>query len=321
MRPHRPATAWALCFALCLLAVAAAGAGEPPASAEPPDDAVLATLPFDPATPPMRIIVDLAPKKNTRRMRFMLDTGADTSVVTPRLAREMGVKVNAVRADRPYRRKTVLGRDVQFYVDTRTSDTSSSVGWEYGLVGGDFLAEYVLELDFAGRRVRFLDPKRFEVPAKTHTQGEAVLPLKIVSNRIGVQATLDGHTSDLLLDTGAPWGLLLSGKIARKAGIEFAPVPGFQIFGTVGRAEGHAGEVERFELGPFALEKVPALVSPNGFYNLGFPGDCLLGYDLLAQFLVRIDYPRQRLWLRRDPGAPPLTDPRREARQREGARD
>jgi hypothetical protein len=63
------------------------------------------------------------------------------------------------------------------------------------------------------------------------------------------------------------------------------------------------GEVERVQIGPFEFEGVPAGVAPRGWHNQGFPGDSVLGYDILAQFHVRIDYPRERLWLRRDPEA------------------
>ena len=55
-------------------------------------------------------------------------------------------------------------------------------------------------------------------------------------------------------------------------------------------------------------------VAPQGFYNQGFPGDSLIGYDLLAQFLVRIDYPRRRLWLRREPAAAASARPDPQAR-------
>jgi hypothetical protein len=78
------------------------------------------------------------------------------------------------------------------------------------------------------------------------------------------------------------------------------------------------GDVGRLEIGPFLFEKVPALVSPTGFFNVGFPGDSVFGYDLLAQFLVRIDYPRQRIWLKRRTDAPPLYDPRRTVESRAG---
>jgi predicted aspartyl protease len=301
-------------LALLLLAAALAAPradAVEPAGGDPPAEAVLASLPFESAALAWRkIAIDLAPEGNARRLHFILDTGATNSMVTPRLARSMGVKVSRTKQD-PYRRATSLGRDVLFYVDTRRSDTAARGDFEFGVLGGDFLASYVVELDFAKKQVRFFDPARFETPAAGGgSADEASLPLKIVSNRPALRASVDGHPIDLLIDTGAPNALMLSGAVAREADVAFTRVEDFEIRGTVGNAEGHAGDVARLELGPFALEKVPAVVAPNGFYNLGFPGDSILGYDLLAQFLVRIDYPRQRIWLRKRTDAPAFFDPR-----------
>ncbi|HXK21242.1 MAG TPA: aspartyl protease family protein [Myxococcota bacterium] len=302
---------------LAALFLGAASAADADPAIDPAPEAVLASLPFEKGAPARTIVIDLAPKGNARRLRFQLDTGATNSVVTPRLAREMGVKVSRIKQD-AYRRGTVLGRDVQFYVDTNRSDTGSTSGWEFGLVGGDFLSDYVVELDFAGKRVRFLEPRLFEVRASVDAPGEAVFPMKLVSSRPALRALLDGHAVDLLVDTGAYMGLMLSGEIARNVGLAFAPVPDFELLGTRGRTAGHAGDLARLTLGPFVFEQVPAVVSPNGFFNLGFPGDSILGYDVLAQFLVRIDYPRQRIWLRQRADAPPFFDPRRTAESRAG---
>src|SRR5215470_7901328 len=150
-----------LLAALCL-GVAPASDAEP--AIDPAPEAVLASLPFEKEAPPRTIVIDLAPKGNARRLRFQLDTGASISYVSPRLARAMGVKVSRIKQD-AYRRSTVLGRDVQFYVDTSSSDSGSANGQEWGLLGGDFLSDYVVELDFARQRVRFLDPDRYAVPA------------------------------------------------------------------------------------------------------------------------------------------------------------
>ncbi|MCH6568251.1 MAG: nucleotide exchange factor GrpE, partial [Nitrospinae bacterium] len=90
---------------------------------------------------------DLAPQGRGKRFPLIVDTGATWSVITPLMARELGVRVRRVKQD-PYRRATVLGRDLQFYVDTQSSDTGSKTGWEYGLLGGQFLAAYVVEFDF-----------------------------------------------------------------------------------------------------------------------------------------------------------------------------
>ncbi len=134
MRSHRVA-------AVALLSLLATPSS---IASEPTLESVLADLPFLESHEANRIYVDLAPAGHARPFRLLLDTGAAFSVLTPRFARAMGVHVRRLKHD-PYRRKTRLDRDLLFYVDTRRSDTASRTGWEYGLLGGNFLAEYVVE--------------------------------------------------------------------------------------------------------------------------------------------------------------------------------
>jgi hypothetical protein len=285
------------CVALSCLGAALPlllGAGAP----EPPPAAVLATLPFLDSEEPNRVYVDLAPESARRRLRFLLDTGATDSVVTPLAARAMGVRVRRTKAD-PYRRRTLLGRDVLFHVDTRSSDTGSKTGWEYGLLGGSFLAEYVVEIDFEARRVRLLDADRYRVPESVDHPHEAVLPLEVVANRPGFEVVVNGRPIDVLLDTGAPLGLMLSGRLAQEGGVTSSEVEGLSMAGVLGAVAAELGEAQSLRVGHFGFERYPVAVAPNGFFNQGLPGDSIVGFDLLAQFLVRIDYPRERLWLRR----------------------
>ena len=271
-------------------------------AAEIPADAILADLPFLDSPERNRVIVDLAPAGD-RPFRLLLDTGASDSVLTPRYARELGVTVRRHR-DRPNERETVLGRTLQFWIDTETSDSASRTGWEYGLLGGAFLAEYVLDLDFAGRRVRFLDPKRFQVPESTSSESEAVLRLKIVSNRPHVHVEIDGKSVDVLLDTGAPMTLLLSGASAKRAEYAWQSITRLGMSGVLGPIEAYLCEAKALALGPFSFAPAPLIVAPNGAYNQGGNTDSLLGYEILSHFRVRIDYPRKRLWLRRDKSEP-----------------
>lgn len=269
-------------------------------SPDPPPDAVLADLPFLEADEVNRIFVDLAPEGSKRPLRLLLDTGASHTVMTPLAARALGVSVRRTKPD-PYRKKTRLGRDLLFHIDTRSSDTGSRTGWEYGLLGGNFLDDYVLELDFVGRRVRFLDPKRFEVPEQVAEVDETVLPLQITTTRPAVAVTVNGVEFPVLLDTGASPSLMLSGKLAAEAGIDSVPNELFR-FGTVmGVVESRLGATARLAVGPFDFDGVPTVVLPKGWFNQGLPEDAVVGYDLLSQFRVRIDYPRKRLWLKRRP--------------------
>ena len=107
------------------------------AAGEPPADALIGELPFlvEPNASVNRIFVNLAPE-GRRELRMMLDTGAAPNVLTPLYARSLGILVRRNKSS-PYRRSTVLGRDLQFWIDTRSSDTGSKTGFEYGLLGGE----------------------------------------------------------------------------------------------------------------------------------------------------------------------------------------
>ena len=62
------------------------------ASPEPAAEAVIGVLPFEPWHEHNRVILNLAPEGH-KPFRLMLDTGANTSVITPRMARSLGVSV------------------------------------------------------------------------------------------------------------------------------------------------------------------------------------------------------------------------------------
>jgi len=57
-------------------------------------------------------------------------------------------------------------------------------------------------------------------------------------------------------------------------------------------------ETATFRFADFDFDALPVLVAPRGWYNMG-PNDSVVGYDVLRQFVVRIDYPRRQLWLKR----------------------
>jgi predicted aspartyl protease len=286
---------WALLALAALAASPVSRADEAPN--EPPPAALVGDLPFLDFKEPNRIVLNLAPD-GSREFRLMLDTGAADSVLTPKYARDLGVSIRRAR-DRPYERDTRLGRPLQFWVDVQSSDTASRTGWEYGLLGGTFFADYVLDLDFPARRVRFIDPDKWQVPKSVSAPEEAVLPLRIVGNRVMVDVGIDGKTVDVMLDTGAPYSVMISGPSAKHAGFSPTRLARMGGGGVLGPVETYLVEAQQVSLGPFQFQQVPMLLCPNGFYNMGGSSDSLIGYELLSHFHVRIDYPHKRLWLRR----------------------
>lgn len=280
---------WVLVLALGLSGAGPSGAGEPAA------DAVLAELPILAATEPNRVVIDLA-ASGGRPLRVLLDTGASHSYATPRAARELGLSVRRLKSS-PYRRKTVLGRDLQLLVDTSSSDTAARTGWEYVFLGGDFLSRYVVEIDFHAVRVRFLDPERYQVPERASDARSVVLGFQLHGNTPTIEAEVDGTTMPFLLDTGAQGTAILSGRWAERAKVASDPDQAFEGETVYGSVRLEPARVGRLLLGSFQERDVPVLVAPRGFQNQAGRSDSVIGVEVLRRFVVRFDYPRRRLWL------------------------
>ncbi len=265
---------------------------------EPASEAVLADLPFLPATGRDReneVRIDLAPP-GAHPLRLLIDTGSPGSFATPRAARELGISLRRSKQT-PYRRATRLDRDVEISVDTRRGDTAETAGGEWAVLGAPFLSAFVLEIDFPGRRVRFLDPERFEVPARAAAPNEAVLPIRLVGNRPIVEIELGTARIPAAITTGAPGTLLLPGGWVPGTSL----TPDLAVTATLSPAPGE-GRLEavtaaRFQIGPFVESEVPMLVAEHGAQGAGARSEALLGVDLLKRFVLRIDYARRRLWI------------------------
>jgi len=212
---------------------------------------------------------------------LQLDAGAGISVLTPRAARAAGVSVRRDKQD-PYRRATSLGRDLQFWVDDLGGDTASSSSFEYGLLGGDFLDAYVVEIDFGGRSVRFLDPKRYEVPESLQAQDEAVPPLRVDAHRPFVEIRVEGRPIPLLIDTGAPIPVSIAGAAAKQIDVDFERLPeigSVEVELPAGIAGTRVTEVGTIEIGGFRFSPAPVVFAPHGLYNAGGKTDSLIGYE------------------------------------------
>jgi predicted aspartyl protease len=283
-------------LAFALLAALAVAA--PARADEVPPEAVVAAIPFAPSGGSQHVRIDLA-SPGKPPLVMVVDTGASTSAMTPGAARAARVSVRRNKSD-PYRRPTRLGRDVTFYVLTGKSDNPGSTGFEIALLGGDFLSQYVVEVDFAGATVRFLDPRRYAVPESVSRAGETVVPLQIVSSRPVVDVEIEGRRTRALLDTGGITTLLLSGRAARAAGIDpDALTEAGEVVTLLGPVAVRAHEAASLRIGSLELGPLRTFVSPTGLYNQAGDADSVAGLALFAESVLRIDYPRKRLWLRR----------------------
>lgn len=264
-----------------------------------PRRAVVADLPFLHREVDNRVIVDLVPAGAAVRLPLVLDTGASETLLSPRLARALGISP-LEPAEVEHRWPTLLGRDLSFRVDARAADASSELPFAHGILGADFLSHYVVDLDFSMRRVRFLDPDRFSVPKRSHLADGVVLPLRIETGRPTVRISIDGRPSWAMVDTGDPASLMIPSALADALGVSAKRVQGLDLWSLRGPLRLGLGEVDEVEIGGERFHGVPVLVRSTD--DAGSGGDMvLMGFDLLSRFHARIDYPRRRLWLKRRP--------------------
>ena len=146
-------------------------------------------------------------------------------------------------------------------------------------------------------------PTLFAPPLGGHQFGflrpgatQATVPFDMENGEIGFSVKINGQTSRVFLDSGAS-GIALSQQVATQLGLK-----------TTGylEARGYGGStdlrpilISRFEIpGAVQLTDVAAIAidlpeSLNSYFTRPLAG--FVGYDLLAHFVVRIDFPRKQL--------------------------
>lgn len=283
--------------ALALAFALAAGASVAHADAVPAE-AVLAERPFlDAADGAPGIRIDLA-KPGAKPLPLQLDTGSPESFATAVAARDIGLSLRRSKKT-PYRRGTLLDRDVEILVDTRRSDSAAAAGGEWAVLGGRFLVPLVLEVDVPGRKVRFLDPERFTVPEHVDAENEQVLPLRLASNRPMIDIEVGSARVTAVVSTGALGTLLLPGGFAAEAALVPDPEATKTLTPMPGAGALSAATAPSVRIGRFEEKDVPVLVAEHGAQGAGARSEAILGLDLLEGYVLRIDYPRRRLWMSR----------------------
>ena len=95
-------------------------------------------------------------------------------------------------------------------------------------------------------------------------------------------------------------GLVVSGKALQEIGLGDVVLEEFAEVGTtLGPMEAKRYGAQNLRLGTFDFDNFPVLVAPKGAYNIAGSNDSILGYDVMAPFIMRSDYKRKRIWLER----------------------
>ncbi len=253
-------------------------------------------------------------------LKFILDTGAEHSILTKKEVAEVlnfqyVKKFKIVGADMNRELIAHLVTNIHFRIGALEEENVQMLVLDedyflfeeltgqniQGILGGDFLRKYVVEIDYKRKRLTIHNPKFFK-PKKKHK----VIPIMVKNNKPFIKSDLvlqnlePMKASVMLIDSGAGVTLLLDSDESEAIQIPENAVPGNIGSGLGGQLLGYFGLLPEISIGQFNLKNIPMnfQVKQNDSIEINlFKKNGLIGNQILDRFKVIIDYRRDKLYL------------------------
>jgi hypothetical protein len=276
--------------------------------------AATVVIPFDLAT---RHVIVKVTINGSRPLSFVLDTGANVAIVRMPVAKELGLQLEgSVSAGgagdgRQAGQRVKNARWSLVGLEGFSQPVSlalpfpalpSGLGQDVdGIIGGEFIKEFVLELDYQAQRMMLHDRRSFSYQG----QGES-LPLQLNSNNhpvVNATVTPIAATpieAPFVLDIGSGGALILHSPFVAEHGLpgDMKTIRAIGMAGAGGKSLGHTGRVASLRLGPYTLKDVATTFSQDqggAFADRTLAGN--IGAQIVRRFRIFLDYGRKRLIL------------------------
>ena len=280
--------------------------------------APLATIPFELATRHVMVKVTI---NNSRPLSFVLDTGANVAIVRMPVAKELGLQLEGSVSTGGAGAGTQAGQRVKdakwslVGLNGFSQPVSLALPFEAlprglgqdadGIIGGEFIKEFVLELDYQAQRLMVHDRRSFSYRGK----GEA-LPIHLNANfHPVVNATVTpvgGKPVEVpfVLDIGSGGALILHSPFvaSQKLPGEQKTVRAIGMAGAGGKSLGRIGRVSSLQLGSYKLNDVATTFSQDragAFADASAAGN--IGAQIVRRFRMFLDYGRKKMILEPSP--------------------
>jgi hypothetical protein len=254
----------------------------------------------------------------TRMLWFLLDTGAGHSLLDMATAESLGATLGqrfeargagagtsqgAQLAGASVTIPGAAGSPIDIGAALALDDLSAFEGRPVeGILGYNFIASYVLAIDYHGRRLLLHDKAAFRY------QGSgARLPITLPGNHPHLRAELlldDGgrFSGDFVVDVGSSLALALTKPLVDHNRLLGRVGPTIQRpsgRGVGGSARPHIGRVGEVRLGTQVLRRPVTMLFGDsaGVFSTSSLFEGNIGGDLLRRFLVYFDYGRQEMVL------------------------
>ena len=232
---------------------------------------------------------------------FAFDTGASTSLIDAKLAERLKLKAEQ-RPDRegPYftRARTLAvgraqARDLELVIRD-FAPLSERLGRDVaGIVGYNWMEQFVFEIDYRALRLTIW-PRKTEL---TPRNDQLPVPLELRSVRgftgaiLYVPARMESkHNCPAEIDTGTDLGIL---------GRQMALQLGVDVNQLGGQRERPRHSVRRLDVAGRVYANVPFYIDPRRGADANPYAQCILGNEVLKEFVLTFDIPRRRVFFQR----------------------
>ena len=303
-------------------AVISASPGGRPAPAHAPAQ-LPATIPFELVNHNIVIKVRI---NGSRPLSFVFDTGAEPTIVMSKVAKELGLtQVGVVSVGGAGEGKLegsmILGAMMTIegfkgFVGPIAGaiplpTASSGLGQPIdGIVGTQFIQQYVIAVDYQAHTLTIHDPNTFDYKGT----GESI-PIEFYEANPTLSATvtpIGGQplTKRFMLDLGNAGALVLHRPFVDEQKLLGAPLKTIRLIGSEGVGgfvRGRVGRVDGLQIGTFKFSQVMTEFAQDregSFADPNLAGN--IGAQIASRFRVILDYSRKRVIL--EP-APTFADP------------
>ena len=302
------------CLALITSAFSSSNVAQPrTATANAP-----VTIPFELVT---RHIVVKARINNSRPLSFVFDTGAKGCVVDVDVAKELGLKLEGQLRVGGAGSETLAGSFVKEAIWTLDglggfsqpvnvaiplTRLAGRFGHDFdGIIGSDFIRQFVVEVNYDERILRLHDQNNFDysgagqsIPIELNQQGFPFIEAEITP--VGS----DPIKGKFVLDLGSAGSVVLMSPIVTDhnlLGNGLKTYRAIGVGGAGGQSTGQVGRVRALKIGKFAIDNPMAMFSQDkagAMASRNLIGN--IGQQIASKFTVFLDYSHSRIIL--EPG-------------------
>lgn len=258
---------------------------------------------------------------NSITIKFILDTGAESAILTERVFAEI-LGLNFVREINIFGPgiidsvKAFVASDVKISLSDQVDGNALNIlvleedylelhknlGEEvFGILGYDLFSRFVVDINYDTKIITLTRPDKYRVKRSYKR-----MDIKIIDTKPYVITTFkQGKESDtvrMMVDTGASHAALLDMSATDHLVLPSKVIPTRLGRGLGGEIQGYIGRLDRCTLGGFEFDKMLISIPEQGAYTKAIKRGSrhgTIGGDLLSRFNVVFDYSNEKIYLRK----------------------